>query len=126
MLLLGLVGAVALGLATVGVYGVLAYAVAQRTSEIGIRMALGAARGEEWRLVLWQGVRPALLGVAVGVIGAIWAARFLQALLFRVSPLDAVTFVAVPLLFVVIALVACAIPARRATHVDPATCLRRE
>jgi len=124
--LLGLFAALALVLAAVGLYGVLSYAVAQRTTEIGIRMALGAAQTEVRRLVLAEGMRPAILGVALGVFGAFWATQFLRTLLFGISPSDRATFIAVPLMLIAVALTACLIPAWRATRVDPATALRSE
>jgi predicted permease len=124
--LLGLFAALALALAAVGLYGVLSYAVAQRSTEIGIRMALGAARSNVTRLVLLEGLRPALAGVILGILGAAWATQFLRTLLFGVGANDAVTFITVPVLLLSVALAACAIPAWRATRVDPATALRSE
>jgi cell division protein FtsX len=124
--LLALFAALAVALAAVGLYGVLSYAVAQRTAEIGIRMALGAAHSQVRRLVLLEGMRPALAGVILGILGAAGATRFLRTLLFGVSPNDPVTFIAVPVLLLLIAFAACAIPAWRATQVDPATALRSE
>jgi putative ABC transport system permease protein len=125
-LLLGLFAALALVLAAVGLYGVLSYAVAQRTAEIGIRMALGAAHSQVRRLILLEGLRPALAGVILGMLGAAWATQFLRTLLFGVSPSDPATFIAVPLVLLSVAIAACAIPAWRATRVDPATALRSE
>jgi predicted permease len=124
--LLGMFAALALALAAVGLYGVLSYAVAQRTAEIGIRMALGAAHSQVRRLVLLEGMRPALAGVILGIIGAAWATQFLPTLLFGVSTRDPATFIAVPVLLLSVAIAACAIPAWRATRVDPATALRSE
>jgi putative ABC transport system permease protein len=124
--LLGMFAALALALAAVGLYGVLSYAVAQRTAEIGIRMALGAAHSQVRRLVLLEGMRPALAGVILGIIGAAWATQFLRTLLFGVSTRDPATFIAVPVLLLSVAIAACAIPAWRATRVDPATALRSE
>jgi putative ABC transport system permease protein len=124
--LLGIFAALALALAAVGLYGVLSYAVAQRTAEIGIRMALGAAHSQVRRLILLEGLRPALAGVILGILGAAWATQFLRTLLFSVSPSDPATFIAVPLVLLSVAIAACAIPAWRATRVDPATALRSE
>jgi putative ABC transport system permease protein len=124
--LLGMFAALALALAAVGLYGVLSYAVAQRTAEIGIRMALGAAHSQVRRLVLLEGMRPALAGVILGIIGAAWATQFLRTLLFGVSTRDPATFIAVPVLLLSVAIAACAIPAWRATRVHPATALRSE
>jgi putative ABC transport system permease protein len=125
-LLLGLFAALALVLAAIGLYGVLSYSVAQRTSEIGIRMALGATQRRIWRLVLVDGMQPALLGAVLGLIGAIGASRFLQSLLFGVSQNDLVTFVSVPVVLLLVALLACSFPAWRATGVEPAAALRSE
>ena len=125
-LMLGLFAALAVALAAVGLYGVLSYAVAQRKAEIGIRMALGAARSEVHRLVLLEGMRPAIVGVILGLGGASGLTRFMSTLLFGVSANDRVTFVAVPVVLLAVALAACVIPAWRATRVDPATALRSE
>jgi predicted permease len=124
--LLGIFAALALVLAAVGLYGVLSYAVAQRTAEIGIRMALGAAHSQVRRLILLEGLRPATAGVILGILGAAWATQFLRTLLFGVSPSDPAAFIAVPVLLLSVALAACAIPAWRATRVDPAIALRSE
>jgi predicted permease len=125
-LLLGLFGAVTLLLATVGIYGVMAATVRQRTREVGIRLALGATAGEVRRLVLLQGVRLALWGCALGSAGALLGARALRSMLFEVSPADPVTFAAVVGLMLGAAALACYIPARQASRVDPVNTLRVE
>lgn len=124
-LLAGL-GLLALVLSTVGLHGVLAWAVGQRTREIGIRMALGGRRSHVFRLVVGQGLRLALAGTALGLVAAAGAARALSALLIKVSPLDPATFAAVAALLVAVAALACALPAHRATRIDPAAALRHE
>jgi predicted permease len=113
-------------LAAVGIYGVLAYAVMQRTQEIGVRMALGAQRGQVLALVLWRGIALAAAGIGIGLAAAAAGTRYLQGLLFGVLPLDTVTFALTALGFVTLAALASYIPARRATRVDPMIALRNE
>jgi putative ABC transport system permease protein len=125
-LLLGVFASLALILATVGVFGVINYSVAQRTHELGIRIALGAQRGDVFRLVVGQGLGLALIGIAIGVSGAFALTRLIQGLLYEVSPTDSFTFVVVSVLMIVVAMLACYIPARRATRVDPLEALRYE
>ncbi len=124
MLLIALFAGLALVLASVGVYGVISYSVAQRTHEIGIRMAIGADRGAVLRMVLWQSLALALLGVAVGLACAAGVTRFLAGQLYGVSATDPAIFAAVACLLTLVALVASWVPARRATGVDPLTTMR--
>ena len=125
-LLLGLFAGVALVLAMIGIYGVIAYSTAQRTQEIGIRLALGADQRSVLRLVLGSGLRIAAAGLAVGLAGALALTQVLSSLLYGVGTRDPLTFIAVPGVLLLVALAACWIPARRAMRVDPLTALRAE
>jgi predicted permease len=126
LVLLSAFAGVALALSAVGLYGVLAYLVAQRTREIGIRMALGARAADVVRLVLREGMAPVAVGGVAGMMAAVLATRALRSMLFGVTPLDPVSFAAAPALLTVVALLACYLPARRATRVDPLVALREE
>jgi ABC-type antimicrobial peptide transport system permease subunit len=113
-------------LAAIGLYGVLAFAVGQRTREIGIRLALGAKRGEVLRMVMAQAGRLAFAGVAIGLVAAVLASRVLRSQLFEIAPTDAITYVAVATALLMVALVASWIPARRAARIDPLDALRHD
>jgi putative ABC transport system permease protein len=126
MLLMGLFGALALILAAVGIYGLLSYAVTQRTQEIGIRMALGAKMADVLKLVMKQVIVLALIGEVIGIAGALALTRVMRGMLFGVTPTDATTFVVVSAVLLGVALLACYFPARRATQVDPLVALRYE
>jgi putative ABC transport system permease protein len=126
LILLGAFAGTALLLAVAGLYGVMAYSVARRTAELGTRIALGATRANVLRMVLRQGLATAVIGVAIGIAGALGLTRTLQSFLFGLSPTDPLTFAVVALLLILVALLACYIPARRASKVDPMTALRYE
>jgi ABC-type antimicrobial peptide transport system permease subunit len=126
MVLAGAFAGLAMLLAAVGLYGVLSFSVAQRTREMGIRMALGAARREILWLVLKQGMMLALTGMVVGIIATFGVSRFLSSMLFGITPNDPATFLTVSILLTLVATLACAIPARRATKIDPMEALRYE
>jgi len=124
--LLGVFASLALILATVGVFGVINYSVAQRTHEIGIRLALGAQPGDVFKLIVGQGLILAVIGVVIGSIGAYALTRLITGLLYGVSPTDRLTFLFVSVLMTAVALLASYVPARRATKVDPLEALRYE
>ncbi len=126
MWLIGTFATLALTLAAVGIYGVMAYSVSQRTREIGIRIALGAQRSNVLRLIMGQGAKLAVAGVVVGVVGAFGLTRLMASLLFGVSARDLGTFSLVPVIVLALILVGCYIPAYRATKLDPLEALREE
>ena len=123
---LGAFAVVALALAIVGVYGVMSHAVTQRTREIGIRMAIGAAPSHVLAVVLRQGLTLTGVGAAIGVLAAAGLTRYLQSMLFELTPLDPPTFLAVAMLFLVVGLTAACLPALRASRVDPLVALRHD
>ena len=124
--LLSLFAGIALVLSIVGIYGVMSYSVTQRTHEIGIRMAIGASRADVFKMILGHGMKLALLGVGVGLVGAFALTRLMATMLFGVEPTDATTFASIAVLLIGIALLACYLPGRRATKVEPTISLRYE
>lgn len=125
-ILVGLFGLLALILSIIGIYGSVSYSVSQRSQEIGVRMALGAAQRDVFRIVIGQGMSMTLLGITVGLLASIGVTRFLMSFLYGISPTDPITFILVPLILMVVALIACYVPARRASRVDPMIALRYE
>jgi putative ABC transport system permease protein len=126
LILIAIFGAIALTLASVGLYSVMAYSVTQRSHELGIRIAVGASPRDILRLVLGQGVRLTLMGAALGLAASLFVTRTLASLLFGVSATDPLTFIAVPVVLALVAMLACYLPARRAMRVDPIVALRYE
>jgi putative ABC transport system permease protein len=126
MYLLSCFATVALLLASVGLFGVMAYLVSQRTRDIGIRLALGATRTNVLRMIVGQGLLLAVIGAVLGIAAGFAGTNLMRGLLFSITPTDPATFVAVPVLLIVVALLACYVPARRAMQVDPLVALREE
>ena len=126
MILLSIMSGLALALAAIGIYGVMSYLTGQRTHEIGIRVALGASSRDVVRMVLREGMRIALAGVAIGIVAALGLTRLIASLIYGVGTWDPLTFLGVAALLSAVALLACFIPARRAMRVDPMIALRYE
>jgi putative ABC transport system permease protein len=126
MQVVSLFGVLALLLAGIGIYGVMAYSVSQRTREIGIRMALGAGSGAILRPLLWQGMLLTIIGVSIGLASAFALTRSLRSLLYEVAPNDLLTYVGLAVLLMGVAMLACYVPARRATRINPLLALRNE
>ena len=126
MLLLGIFGAIALLLAAIGIYGLMSYSVEQSAHEIGVRLALGAAKRDILSMVVSSGMKLAVVGLGVGIAAVVWAARLLTGMLFGVKPTDPATYVAVVATLGAVALLACYLPARRAMRLDPIIALRQE
>jgi putative ABC transport system permease protein len=126
MRLFGIFGGLGLMLAAVGIYGVMSYLVVQRTHEIGVRVALGASRGDVLQMVLVRGLKTTVLGVVAGIAGSLAVTRMIASFLFGVKNTDPTTYSIVALVLTAVAMAACYVPARRATKVDPAVALRHE
>ena len=126
MALLSTFGGIALLLAAIGIYGLIAYSVQQRTQEIGIRLALGAEANNVRNMVIFDGMRLTLIGVVIGIAGSFGVTRLITSFLFGVKPWDPVVFVGVPIVLCTVAMVAVWLPARRATRIDPLVALRYE
>ena len=126
MLLLGLFAGVALGLALIGIYGTISYAVRQRRHEIGVRIAIGARPADVLGMIMGQGFRLTAIGIAAGLAGAFALTRFLKSLLFGVTETDPVMFILIPALLLTVAMLASYLPARRAAAIDPITALRQD
>ena len=124
--MLGLFGLLGLTLAAVGIYGVMAYSVSQRRRELGIRVALGADRDSVVRMVLTEGMRLAIIGTVIGLVGAFAAAQLLKGLLYDIQPIDPIAFTGVPLLLIAVSGLAVYLPARRAARSDPMRALKSE